>query len=117
MMTMNRLTIAKGAIVSLALLAAPAVAESSTWAKRVHSLVQENFSYPRSAMVRKEQGQATIKVSLTADGNITGVTLTKSSGSQILDREAVRIGQKVKRLPTPPSGMTSVSLPISFRLD
>lgn len=117
MMTMNKLTIAKCAIVGVALLAAPVMAQSSTWTKQVHSLVRDNFSYPRSAMVRKEQGQATVRVSLAADGNITGVTLTKSSGSEILDREAVRIAQKVKRFPAPPSGTTSVSLPISFRLD
>lgn len=116
-MTMTKLTIAKGAIVGLALLATPVMAQSSTWNKRVHSLVQDNFSYPRSAMVRKEQGQATIKVGLAADGNITSVTLTKSSGSEILDREAVRIAQKVGRFPAPPSGTTSVSLPIAFRLD
>lgn len=117
MMTMNKLTIARCAIVGVALLAAPVMAQSSTWTKRVHTLVQDNFSYPRSAMVRKEQGQATIRVSLATDGNITAVTLTKSSGSEILDREAVRIAQKVKRFPAPPSGTTSVSLPISFKLD
>lgn len=116
-MTKNKLAVAKFAILGVALLATPVMAQSNTWAKQVHSLVRENFSYPRSAMVRKEQGQATVKVSLSADGNITGVTLTKSSGSEILDREAVRIAQKVRRFPAPPSGTTSVSLPIAFRLD
>ncbi len=116
-MIKNKLAVANAAILSAVLLATPVMAQSSTWTKQVHSLVRDNFSYPRSAMVRKEQGQATVKVSMSADGNITGVTLTKSSGSEILDREAVRIAQKVRRLPTPPSGTTSVSLPIAFRLN
>ncbi len=116
-MTKNKLAVAKSVILGVAMLGAPVMAQSSAWTKQVHSLVRDNFSYPRSAMVRKEQGQATIKVSMSADGNITNVTLIKSSGSEILDREAVRIAQKVRRLPAPPSGTTSVSLPIAFRLD
>ena len=115
-MNIKKIQVAKGAIIGVALLAAPVMAQSSAWKERVHSLVQDNFSYPRSAIVRKEQGQATVKVTIAANGNITGVTLTKSSGSEILDREAVRIAQKMGRLPAPPAGTTSVSLPISFRL-
>ncbi len=117
MMIKNKLAVAKSAILGVALLGAPVMAQSNAWTKQVHSLVRDNFSYPRSAIVRKEQGQATIRLSMSADGNITNVTLTKSSGSEILDREAIRIGQKVRRLPTPPSGISSVSLPIAFRLD
>lgn len=117
-MNMKKLAVLNAALCcGIALLAVPVTAQSSTWTQRVHSLMRDNFSYPRSAMVRKEQGQATVRVSMSADGNIIGVTLTKSSGSEILDREAVRIAQKVRRFPTPPAGTTSVSLPISFRLD
>lgn len=102
---------------SLALLAVPVIAQSSPWKQQVQTLVRANFTYPRSAQVRGDQGLAVIRVDLAVDGNITGVTLTKSSGSPILDREAVRIAQKIKRFPAPPRGTTNISLPISWQLN
>ncbi|MEP7349870.1 MAG: TonB family protein [Sphingorhabdus sp.] len=116
-MNSKKITIAKTAIsCGLLLIATPVVAQASPWTQQVHSLVRANFSYPRSAQVRGDEGSATIRVDLAADGSITGVTLTKSSGSPILDREAVRIAQKIQRFPTPPRGTTNISLPISWQL-
>ena len=103
-------------ICGLALLTPSATGQSSPWAQKVHTLVKANFSYPRSAQLRKEQGMAVIRVEVASDGMITRVTLTQSSGSAILDREALRIAEKMKRLPVPPRGTTTISLPISFRL-
>lgn len=102
---------------SLALLAAPVIAQSSPWTQQVQTLVRANFSYPRSAQVRGEEGRAVVRIDLSVDGSITGVTLTKSSGSLILDREAVRIAQKIKRVPAPPRGTTNISLPILWQLN
>ncbi len=105
------------AICSLAIFAAPVAAQSTPWTQQVQSLVKANFTYPRSAQVRGDQGRAVVKVDLTASGGITGVTLTKSTGSDILDREAVRIMHKIKQFPTPPRGITNVSVPISWQLN
>jgi periplasmic protein TonB len=116
-MFINKPVKAVAAIVGSLLLATPIAAQSSVWMKQVHSQIRENFSYPRSAVVRGEQGQAIIRLTLAADGIVTSVTLTKSSGSEILDREAVRIAQKVKKIPSPPRGVASVQVPISFQLN
>lgn len=105
------------AICGLAILAAPVVAQSGPWTQQVQSLVKANFTYPRSAQVRGDEGRAVVKVDLTANGGITSVTLTKSTGSEILDREAVRIMYKIKQFPTPPRGTTNVSVPISWQLN
>lgn len=100
----------------LALAATSLSAQSASWNKQVTKLVAANFSYPRSAQVRGDQGSALIRVDVAPNGNITAVSLVQSSGSPILDREALRIVQKVGQLPTPPAGTKTISLPIVFRL-
>lgn len=104
------------ALAGIALAATPVVAQSAPWNKKVSNLVAANFSYPRSAVVRGDEGRALIKVNVAPNGSITEVTLAQSTGSPILDREAVRIVQKIKRFPTPPAGTKTVSLPIVFQL-
>ncbi len=91
-------------------------AQSAGWDKQVSNLVAANFSYPRSAVVRGDEGKALIRVNVAPNGSITSVTLAKSTGSPILDREAVRIVQKIARFPAPPAGTNSVSLPIIFQI-
>lgn len=107
---------ALAAIGGLALASTPLAAQSSQWNKKVTSLVADNFSYPRSAVVRGDEGRATVKVEVAPNGQVTAVTLAKSSGSRILDREAVRIVRKIGSLPSPPAGTKSISLPIEFKL-
>lgn len=105
------------AICGLAFAGSPVAAQSSPWTQRVQSLVRENFTYPRSAQLRGDEGRAVVKVDLTASGGITSVTLTKSTGSEILDREAVRIMYKIKQFPAPPRGTTNVSIPVKWQLN
>lgn len=112
--TTNRFALA--ALCGLALVGTPLAAQSAPWTKQVASLVNANFSYPRSAQVRGDQGRAMIKVEVAPNGNIGAVTLTQSTGSPILDREAIRIIQKIGRFPAPPVGTKTISLPINFQL-
>ncbi len=108
--------IALVALGGLALAGSPLSAQSAPWNKQVTKMVAANFSYPRSAQLRGDEGRATIRVDVAPNGNVTAVTLTKSSGSPILDREAVRIVQKLGHLPSPPAGTKTITLPIDFRL-
>lgn len=104
------------ALAGVALAATPVVAQSAPWNQKVSNLVAANFSYPRSAIVRGDEGRALIRVNVAPNGNIVEVKLAQSTGSPILDREAVRIVEKIKRFPAPPSGTRTVSLPIVFQL-
>ena len=108
------------AITGLAVLATtgPAHAVDPAWQKKVGQLIGANFSYPRSAQVRGEQGNAKIKVAISGAGKVLSVDLVQSSGSAILDREAVRIPMKVSSYPAPPGGTTTnVVFPISWRIN
>lgn len=104
-------------LLAAAMLGGTAQAQDKAWLDKVGSLIRANFSYPRSAEVRKEQGRAILQVALASDGKIADVQVAQSSGSAILDREALRIANKIGKFPTPPKGMSSVKIPIIWRLD
>jgi protein TonB len=97
--------------------AGPAQAVDPAWEKKVAQLIGANYSYPRSAQLRGEQGKAKIKIAFSGTGKVLSVDLVQSSGSAILDREAVRIPKKVNSYPAPPAGSTTIVFPITWRID
>lgn len=108
-----------GALVASAIIAgaaAPAMAQDAAWQRQVAKLIAENFSYPRSAQVRGEEGTAKVKVTMDASGRITGVQLVEPTSSDILNREAEKILNKIGSFPPPPAGVSSLVIPISWKL-
>lgn len=88
------------------------------WGRKVAQLISANYSYPRSAQLRGEQGKARIRIAISASGKVLGVELIQSTGSAILDREAVRIPMKVGSFPAPPTGNPiELTFPITWRID
>lgn len=117
---MNTRRIALLAITGLIGLAAnrPAYAVDPAWQRKVAQLISANYAYPRSAVLRGEQGSARVKIAFSGAGKILSVDLVKSTGSAILDREAVRIPRKVAAYPAPPTGSnTDAIFPITWRID
>jgi protein TonB len=96
---------------------APAHAVDPGWTRKVSQLISANYSYPRSAQLRGEQGSAKIKIGFSASGKVLSVNLVKSTGSAILDREAVRIPTKIGSFPPPPTGATEMIFPITWRIN
>jgi protein TonB len=98
--------------------ATPAIAADEGWAKKVAQLVSANYSYPRSAQLRGDEGSARVSITVAGNGKVVSVDLIKSTGSPILDREAVRIPMKVGTYPAPPGGAnTKITVPITWRMD
>lgn len=117
---MNIRRIALLAVTGLMGLAAagPAHAIDAGWQRKVSQLIGASYTYPRSAQLRGEQGSAKVKITFSGAGKILSVDLVKSTGSAILDREAVRIPMKVSAYPAPPTGSnTNIILPITWRMD
>ena len=97
---------------------APAQAADPGWQRKIAALISANYAYPRSAVLRGEQGSAKVKIAFSGAGKVLSVDLVKSTGSAILDREAVRIPRKVGTYPAPPTGSnTDVVVPITWRID
>lgn len=96
----------------------PAYAADSEWSRKVSQLITANYSYPRSAQLRGEQGSAKIRIAISGTGKVLSVDLVQSSGSAILDREAVRIPMKVASFPPPPTHANiELTYPITFRIE
>ena len=53
--------------------------------------VFSQIKYPEEAKEKQIQGRVTLQFTIAKDGNVKDVTVAKSSGSKILDDEAVRV--------------------------
>ena len=106
----------KTAIAALVLLASAGTASAADWKSTVARIVAQQHSYPRSAQIRGDEGTAKVRLSVDAGGKITEVELVEPTGSQILDREAIRIPQKIGTVPPPPGGPTKLVIPIAWKL-
>ena len=107
------------AIASMAALglAPPAMAADPAFDAKVAKLVTAFYSYPRSAELRREEGRARVKIVIAASGKPVSIELIESTGSEILDREAVRIPTKVGNFPSPPGGANyTIIVPIRWKL-
>jgi periplasmic protein TonB len=107
------------ALMGLMLVAAPGVAAplDQRWMDKVAQMIGANVVYPRSAVVRRESGRAKVKIKISGAGKLLSVDLVQGSGSAILDRESVRIPQKIRIYPIPPGGQEAIlTVPIVWKL-
>ncbi|MBC2666873.1 energy transducer TonB [Novosphingobium flavum] len=95
----------------------PALAQAAGWTQQVARIVASKQTYPRTAQMRGEEGTAKVKIYVNAGGAIERAELVAASGSATLDKEALSLPTKVGALPAPPGGATSVTLPITWRLN
>src|SRR5205809_3992181 len=110
MMRFETMTIGRVAVVALIALTgfagvpASGATNDAGWRSKVAQLIKANYTYPRSAQLRGEHGSARIKIAISSSGKILSVDLLQSTGSAILDREAVRMPMKVGSFLSPPTG-------------
>lgn len=104
-------------LTSLAIAAASPASAQAGWDRQVKSLIASEHNYPRAAQARGEEGTAKVKVVVSGAGKLVTAEVVESSGSSILDREAVKIIQKVSSFPTPPGGAdATLVVPLAWKL-
>jgi len=96
------------------LVVAPEVLEA--YRQSVSEEVMQHMSYPRVARMRNWQGKTMVEMEWSADGKVTRVVVSKSSGKDVLDKAAVKMVRKALPLPKPPQGVRTVTVPVVFRL-
>lgn len=101
------------------LFAAPVSAAEvpAAWQNAVARMIAQKQTYPRSAQIRGEEGTTRLRITLAADGRINGVDLAASSGSAILDHQAESVVTSIGKLPRPPAGVSTLFIPIVWRLN
>jgi protein TonB len=75
--------------------------------------------YPAAARARREEGTAFVRFSLSRGGRVAGVTLDRSSGSSLLDREALDTVRRAQPLPKVPADLPdplTLTVAIEFAL-
>ena len=96
---------------------APAPASPKFLPARVRSTSRPN--YPSSAMRRSEEGVAQVRLSLDADGKVTGAAISSSSGFAALDAAALKAAARWKFAPATKGGQpvaSAIVVPIRFSL-
>ena len=113
---MNRISTTILSVASLTIMAVPAMARSVDWQKKVATKIVAQQVYPRVAQMRGQQGTAKVRLSINAAGAVESVELATSSGSPVLDREAMDLVRRAGPYPAPPGGAAVVTVPITWRL-
>ena len=99
-----------------------ASAAPASWQSRVLSHLAHFKRYPGDARQRRRAGAAWVRFQVDRDGNLLASELVTSSGTVLLDREALQVLQRAQPLPAPPDnvlhqGTVTVTLPVSFKLE
>lgn len=76
--------------------------------------------YPSDAKKARQQGIVTVRFTVDRDGNVSSVSIKRSSGHELLDRATLDLLARVAPLPRMPKSITRdsiiVSLPIDYSL-
>ena len=100
---------------------APSIARvQASWQKRLIDHLNRHKRYPDAARSRRAQGIVVVAFRLDSSGQVVASRVTKSSGSQALDEEALAVLKRASPLPAPPEQiagpMLDLVLPIQFRI-
>lgn len=76
--------------------------------------------YPAQARQARQQGVVTVRFTVDRNGNVSGVSIKRSSGHELLDSATLELLQRVAPLPRMPGSMqrdnVTLSLPIDYSL-
>jgi protein TonB len=86
----------------------------------LHSALERNKDYPRSARQRRQQGRAMLRFSIDRSGKVLRYKIEKSTGYDVLDREVIAMIQRASPLPPMPADMSGdhleIVVPVPFTL-
>lgn len=92
----------------------------ATWQKTLLAHLDAKKRYPTEARSRGQHGVVRVQFSIDRRGNVLTKEVTVSSGSHLLDEEALAMLARASPLPFPPDTMLgdpiSLTLPVQFRI-
>jgi protein TonB len=80
------------------------------WKSQLVAALERQKRYPSEA--RGDQGTAQLAFNVDRQGNVHNARITRSSGSSVLDHEALALVQRAQPLPPPPPEVTGAQIPI-----
>ena len=88
-----------------------------TYAQAIKERIAGQWKYPQEARKKKLEGRLVALFSLNREGALTRMDITKSSGHEVLDREAERAVRSAAPFPPFPSTITVSRLNINVSFD
>jgi protein TonB len=92
----------------------------ASWQRSLLSHLNRHKRYPQGARARGLQGEVSVEFTLDRAGRVVRSLVVKSSGSSLLDQEALAVLQRASPLPAPPDQLAGntfdLALPIQFRI-
>ena len=87
------------------------------WQKSVQRTLARNQGYPTQLIEEGIEGTVKVRVDVAGDGTIMGQKIMESSGSDVLDDEAIDLMRRIS-FPPLPEGRESIALtiPLNYRL-
>lgn len=73
--------------------------------------------YPREARQARQQGVVTVRFTVDRNGGVSGVSIRKGSGHELLDQATLDLLQRVAPLPKMPDSMNRDSVTLSLPID
>jgi protein TonB len=101
-------------------LSAIAVKAQANWQRSLVAHINRYKRYPAQARAHKVEGIVSVEFTLDRSGQILSSRVAHSSGSAVLDEEAVALLRRAAPLPSPPQEVPpegfSLVLPIRFQM-
>lgn len=98
----------------------PAAEALSSYRRQLTELFARPHEYPRVAALRGWEGEVRLRLKVARKGNLLGVQLDRSSGFDVLDRDALAMLEGYGKLPPLPEALDSneisVVVPINYKL-
>lgn len=92
----------------------------SAWQTAIRLHLERRKRYPDQARVRRQEGEAMVRFTMTRDGRVTVAELVRGSGHAALDRETLALPERAQPLPPPPAEIAGdqieIVVPIQFSL-
>lgn len=93
----------------------------ASWQGSVLQKLERLKRYPSDAQNDRQEGVATIKITINRQGNVLNAKLAKSSGYSLLDKEAVALAYRANPLPAVPEAIKgnniTINVPVEFHLN
>jgi TonB family protein len=84
---------------------------------KIKQLIESEWEYPELALRYGLQGKLSLEFTIAKDGQLAQVRLVRSSGSQLLDEEAIRAIKAAAPFPPIPPWIKPNPLPISASME
>jgi len=87
------------------------------WQGRLAAHLERRKRYPAAARSNREEGTVYVRFQIDNGGNVLSVSLSRSSGSSLLDQEVLALVKRASPVPAPPEGVNkTITFPMQFTI-